>query len=340
MDGSKHAVGVFPLFEAMAVLGDPVRSRLLRLLEAAELSVSDLCAVLQLPQSTVSRHLKTLGDGGWVESRALGTRRLYRAQVDRQDDASGGLWELTRERLALTEPAQGDDARLASVLAQARSRSREFFDNEASRWDTVRDELFGGRTYLHALMGLLDAGWTVGDLGCGTGPVSEALAPFVEQVIAVDGSAPMLEQATQRLRRFDNVELRRGDLESLPIDNRCLDVATLCLVLHHVARPPEVLAEAARATRPGGRLLVVDMQPHDREDYRQEMGHVWLGFGENTLREWVAPHFDQVRCVALPPAPRAKGPNLFVLHARRRNHAPLNGPGSRPNGAGPAGRRP
>ena len=122
---------------------------------------------------------------------------------------------------------------------------------------------------------------SLGDLGCGTGETSATLAPFVQHVIAVDASAPMLQAARKRLQPFDNVDLRRGELEALPIDDARLDVATLMLVLHHVAEPLRALAEVARVLKPGGRLIVVDMLPHDRDSYRQQMGHVWLGFSED-----------------------------------------------------------
>ena len=129
-----------------------------------------------------------------------------------------------------------------------------------------------------AALGFLDEDWTAGDLGCGTGQLAAALAPFVRQVIAVDQSKAMLAAARRRLGGLDNVELRQGDLEALPIEDGELDAAALYLVLHYAVEPARVLAEARRALRSGGRLLVVDMIPHDREEYRQQMGHLWTGF--------------------------------------------------------------
>ena len=142
--------------------------------------------------------------------------------------------------------------------------------------------------------------------------------PFVKQVIAVDRSGEMLQAARRRLREHTNVEVRRGELESLPIADRELDVATLMLVLHHLSDPAEVLHEAARALRTGGRLLICDMLPHDREEYRQQMGHVWLGFGEEQLRGLLAgAGFVDVRIVPLETARDAKGPALFAAGALR-----------------------
>jgi ubiquinone/menaquinone biosynthesis C-methylase UbiE len=112
-----------------------------------------------------------------------------------------------------------------------------------------------------------------------------------------------------------NVDLRRGELEALPIDDGRVDAAVMVLVLHHAAEPEAVLREMARVLRPGGRALVIDMLPHDREAYRQ-MGHVWLGFGhDHVSRLMGSAGFEDVRIVALPPDARAKGPALFVATA-------------------------
>ena len=194
----------------------------------------------------------------------------------------------------------------------------KFFTSSAGQWDRVRDELFGDRVHLSAMAALAGPDWIAGDLGCGTGQVSMALAPFVGHLIGVDSSAAMLQAAKRRLAGFSNVDLRRGELEALPIDDARLDAATLMLVLHHVPEPERALAEAARALKPSGRLLVVDMQPHDRESYRQQMGHVWLGFTEDHLRTVLTDAgFGETRIVPLSPDPRAKGPELFVCSARR-----------------------
>ena len=132
-------------------------------------------------------------------------------------------------------------------------------------------------------------------------------------MIAVDASSQMLHAAKKRLQPFENVELRRGDLEALPIDDARLDAATMMLVLHYVPEPDKALAEANRVLKPGGRLLLVDMLPHDRENYRQQMGHVWLGFSDEQIRSLLAGSgFGDMHVVVLPPDANAKGPGLFV----------------------------
>ncbi|HVE78688.1 MAG TPA: metalloregulator ArsR/SmtB family transcription factor [Gemmatimonadaceae bacterium] len=305
-----------PILDRMSALSDPTRCRLLLLLERHELTVGELCAVLQLPQSTVSRHLKVLGDEQWVAARAEGTSRRYRVPAERLDPAAKRLWNLVREQLEDT-PAAGQDARrLESVLARRRTASQAFFSSAAGQWDRLRGEMFGQRADLLGLLAFLDDGWTVGDLGCGTGQLSEALAPHVRRVVAIDDSAAMLAAARKRLGKASNVELRRGELEALPADDGELDAAALSLVLHYVVEPARAVAEAARALRRGGKLVIVDLTPHDHDEYQQTMGHVWPGFAEAQLGAWLREAgLSRVRYTALPADPAAKGPALFVCAA-------------------------
>ena len=90
------------IFDDLTTLADATRSRMLLVLERNELTVSELCAVLQLPQSTVSRHLKTLSDAGWVASRREGTSRFYSLALDERAPAAQSLWALLREQVAGT----------------------------------------------------------------------------------------------------------------------------------------------------------------------------------------------------------------------------------------------
>jgi len=251
----------------------------------------------------------------------------------RQDPSARRLWLLVREQVSGTPAATQDHRRLQRVLAERRSKSQEFFSSAGARWDRVREELFGADFHLHALLGLLDDSWTVADLGAGTGSVSAALALFVGRVIAIDNSAAMLNVARRRLQPYPNVELRRGDLESLPLDDASVDAATLMLVLPYLPAPDHAIREAGRVLKPGGRLLVADLLPHDREGYRQQMGHVWLGFSERQMATMLdEAGFESARVHALPPDPKAKGPALFVA-AATRERLTTKGPSQHPEKA-------
>jgi ArsR family transcriptional regulator len=238
--------------------------------------------------------------------------------LDDLDAGARRLWPLIREQVAATSAADQDERRMSGVLARRRTKSAEFFSSVSGEWDRLRSDLFGDAFHLHALLGLLDPEAIAGDLGCGTGQLTALLAPHVKRVIAVDGSAEMLQAARERLALLGNVDLRSGSLEALPIDDAQLDVAICGLVLHHLAEPVRALGECARVLKPGGRALVIDMLPHDRAEYQQQMGHVWLGFSEPHMHKLLASvGLTAVRFRALPIHQDAKGPALFAATARK-----------------------
>lgn len=322
-------VATLPLLDSLSALADPTRCRMLLLLEGHELTVSELCAVVQLPQSSVSRQLKTLADAGWVTSRRDGTSRYYSLNLSNSGPGTSGpgtpdpgphaqLWALTRTQLEGKSATAQDLRRLERVLAERRAASEHFFASSSGQWDKLREELFGADFAFRALAGLLDDEWTVADLGCGTGAMAAILAPHVKQVIGVDASEEMLDAARERIGATANIELRKGTLEALPVTPASVDAATLMLVLHHLPSPAQALGEAARILKPGGRVLIVDMAPHEKEEYRQQMGHVWLGFSEEQMKKMLTTAgFTRVKVHALPPATTAKGPALFAATGRK-----------------------
>jgi SAM-dependent methyltransferase len=304
------------LIARMGSLADPTRLRLLRLLERHELGVADLCDVLQLPQSTVSRHLKVLSDQRWVRSRRQATNRLYRTILDELDAPARKLWLLAREQTDNWPTLEQDRMRLAERLRVRQTDSETFFAGAVAEWDRLRGELYG-RGFTHAAtLALLPPETIVADLGCGTASVAVQLAPHVKRVIAVDNSAAMLKAARRRTQDLPNVDLRRGDLASLPIDDASCDAALLLLALTYVEEPTRVLNEARRILKSAGRVVVVDLLPHDRDDFRRQMGQSHPGFDlKDVERMMASAGLSPISSYALPPEAGVKGPALFLATA-------------------------
>lgn len=302
--------------ERLDSLSEPVRLRVLVLLGAEELSVGEVAKVLQLPQSTVSRHLKVLAEAGWVGKRAVGTATMYRLDPGDLDPEAAALWEPVRGSLEGSREIAEDRERLAAVLAERPGDSQAFFGRIAGEWDALRHELFGERFTLESLLGLVPERWVVADLGCGTGDAAAWLGPVVEKVVAVDLSGAMLEAARVRLEGTGSVEFVEGELTDLPLENRSVDAAVCSLVLHHVEEPEVVVRQMARVlrtSRGGGVALIVDMLEHRRTEYRHTMGHKHLGFRPESVVGWLREAgFARAGYRELARDPAAKGPGLFV----------------------------
>jgi ArsR family transcriptional regulator len=256
----------------MECLADPTRLRLLRLLERHELGVVELCDILQLPQSTISRHLKVLSDRAFLRSRRLATTHLYRMILDELDPAARRLWLLARDQTESWATCQQDRLRLDRLLRQKETDSQTFFAGAAAQWDKLRTELYGQTFTQSALAALLPADSIIADLGCGTGPLMAQLAPHVRQVIGIDNSPAMLKAARKRLQGFTNIDLRRGDLTALPIDDQSCHAALLILALTYLPDPAPVLHETHRILKPAGKAVLIDLLPHDRDDFRRQLG--------------------------------------------------------------------
>jgi ubiquinone/menaquinone biosynthesis C-methylase UbiE len=306
---------------ALEALAEPVRLRMVRCLEGQELAVGELAKVLQLPQSTVSRHLKVLSEAGLLVKRTAGTAAFYRVVMDDMAVPLRAVWVAVRGQLGGSE-FEEDSRRVSAVLGERRLDSQAFFGRVAGEWDELRNRLFGTGFTARALLAMLSPRWVVADLGCGTGNATELLAPHVERVIAVDQVEPMLDAARLRLEAggIKNVQFAPGSLEKLPLKDASVDAAVCVLVLHHIADPLKALKEmrrVVRADRGGGVALVIDMVEHDREDYRHTMGHSHLGFSSSAMTGLMKEAgFTTTRVVELERDPEGKGPGLFAATGR------------------------
>ncbi len=274
----------------LKALAENTRLRILRLVSMQEFAVTELVDILGVRQSRVSRHLAVLRNAGLVQDRREGNWVYYRLSAADLSPFAGALWEAIRQSQAESEFFPEDLTRLKDALAKRKARSKAYFDAVRTEWDHIR------RTYIDDVLSLVVASSlvrpdaVVADLGPGTGEMLVSLASAAAKVIAVDHSESMLEVCRRRIRRggLENVELRLGDAEGLPIADGECDTAFSSMLLHHLADPAGGVREMARIVRPGGKVVISDLVKHDYDWTREVMADVWLGFDEQQVRRWLA----------------------------------------------------
>lgn len=273
------------LVGAFRAAGDSTRLRLLALVRDEGLAVSELVRILGQSQPRVSRHLKLLAESRLVERQRDGAWVFYSLAAD--NDLGRRLIDLAPE----ADPALAQDqARLQALRAERRARAEEYFRANAPDWDRQRalpiDPLPIERQLLESL--LPHAPKILVDIGTGTGRMLELLGPHVGQAIGIDASRAMLDVARAKLEAagLRHGRLRQGDMARLPLADESADLATLHQVLHFAERPAQVIAEAARILKPGGRLAIIDLAPHAMEELRERHQHRRLGFPRETVEGW------------------------------------------------------
>lgn len=306
----------------LKALADASRLRLLRLLDREELSVGELAACTGMNQSSVSRHLASLRAAGLVEERSEGVRTFLRLATV-PPSAFAALHAAALELVRGEGLGHDDDlAGLAQVLRSRTEAREELFDRLAEDWDMMRARLLGGRLTPPEVASLLvPDGLRIVDAGAGTGyslPWLAALAGPDGEVVAVEPSNAMRQRAAARVADLPNVQLRRGRLEKLPVEDGWADALLLCLSLGHTDDPVAALADCARVLRPGGRVAVADVERHDDAALTQRLGGGFAGFEPDALLGLLrAAGFERVRRVEFPEILSPERP-----HARRGG-APL-----------------
>lgn len=264
----------------LKALGDENRLRILNLLAREELHVSDLMEVLNLGQSRVSTHLNLLKEVGLVADRRAGRRSYY------STCSNTPLLEEVLRTGRETPEFVADVAGLDALKERRRQESRSFFDRVAKGFG---DENLPGRTWeglCRSLLKLLPRG-RYADLGIGDGLLTMMLAEVAEEVTAVDLSAEILNQLSQRASQkgLSNIVTVQGDIDELPLPDDDFDYAVLSQALHHSEHPARAIHEAVRILKPGGRMLVIDLLAHNEEWVREKLQDRQQGFTESKLHE-------------------------------------------------------
>ncbi|MGO8914461.1 MAG: ArsR/SmtB family transcription factor [Stellaceae bacterium] len=273
------------LLAGLRAAAEPTRLRLLVLCAQGELTVGELTEILGQSQPRVSRHLKLLCDAGLLDRFREGSRVFYRLAE------RGALARRLLDLLPEADPTLAlDRERLAQVKRQRAEHATSYFRANAARWDRIRSLYIDEKEVEAALGTLLPAEGLrdLLDIGTGTGRMLEIFGPRVERAVGVDLSREMLAVARVNLERaaLRNCSIRQADMYQLPLAGASFDAVVIHQVLHYAEHPAQVVAEAARVLRPGGRLVIADFAPHELEFLRAEHAHRRLGFADAEIIAW------------------------------------------------------
>lgn len=300
----------------LKVFADATRVRLLALLEGEELTVAELSAITQLAQPRVSTHLAKLKEAGIVRDRRAGVSAYYRFDDAALDPAQRALWHSISA--GSDDPLLRQDAERVPAVLAMRAADQNWADSVAG---DMERHYSPGRTWealARTALPLLAPG-DVLDIASGDGVLAELLAPHAHEYICLDVSARVVAAASERLRRFEHVQVREGDMHALPFEDGRFDLVVLMHALTYAAKPAQAVAEAARVLRPGGRLLLCGLARHEHRGVVETYGHVNLGFGDKDLRKFAEkagleiqasdivtrekrpPHFEVVSLIGVKP---------------------------------------
>jgi ArsR family transcriptional regulator len=300
------------MLETFKALSDLCRIRLVAILLRGEFTVQELTTIIGTGQSRISHHLKTLTEADILTVKRQGTWSYYRVcDGNRFFSSIRAAIEMELDHLP---ERTADMSAVAAVLEERRKKSQEFFDRHARQWDELSRRLLPLPEYRDRLLGAIPRGAKLLEIGVGTGELLMKLADIAAEIVGVDHSPAMLDEARRKIagQPLGCIDLRLGEMNHLPLPDSSVDCVVANMVLHHAADPLAVIIEIRRVLTGNGLLLIADLARHEREAARDQLADQWLGFEVEELEGWLnAASFSNVdfNCV---PAGAGQEPVLIV----------------------------
>lgn len=270
-------------WDILKTLSDPTRLRLLALVMREELSVAELQEILGMGQSRISSQLALLRQVNLVSDRREGKKAFYSLRAN-LPQKSLALLKAATESVADLPVVAEDRDNLDRILQKRRRVSEQYFNLIAGRLGKHHCPGRSWEAIGHLALRLTPA-IDIADLGAGEGLISQLLAHRARQVWCIDNSPRMVEVGTELAHKngLGNLAYKLGDIEQVPLPDKSVDLAILSQALHHAQHPQQAVNEAYRILRPGGQVLILDLNEHTFEKARELYADVWLGFKESAL---------------------------------------------------------
>jgi len=273
------------IFRALA---EKNRLRILLLLEAGPLNVTEIVTILGLSQSNVSHHLKLLLDAEIVERRGRGNWSFYHAS--KSNSFVSSVVKSAFEHRELLSGFSEDMRQLASCYSERRNASTKFFNSlEEGDWKSISEGLNYADEYLPFITNKIPDDSTALEIGCGDGSMLPLLLGKASEVIAVDNSIEMLNRARKLLLNSsdERIFLRLGDAEHLPLGDGTVDFVLMHMLLHHAGNPSKAVKEAYRVLSDNGVLVLIDLTEYHDLKYKEIQGDLWSGFSSEQITKYL-----------------------------------------------------
>ncbi|MBD3649392.1 MAG: metalloregulator ArsR/SmtB family transcription factor [Pseudomonadales bacterium] len=286
---------------------DALRLDILRVLSVESFGVMELCRIFDTAQPGMSHHLKVLSSAGLVQARREGNSIFYRRAIISADDPLSHFIEHLYDSIDRIPLDNAIEKQVQAVHRERARSSREFFEKNAARFKENQDLIAEFDHYAGCVNDLISneqvpATSRVIEIGPGNSDLILMLADHFDEILAIDNSPEMLNQAREKVNsaNVDNVTFLQGELDDLAAEGTHADMITLNMVLHHIASPIKIFEGAHRVLNRDGRLLIIDLCPHNQDWARDICGDLWLGFEPADLDNWA----DEVGLV--------KGQSVFL----------------------------
>lgn len=273
------------LLNYFKALSDKTRLRLINILLNYELNVNEIVSVLEMSQPRISRHLKVLLECGLATYRRDGLWVFYSVS-DKEESYS--FIDSIKNFLNNDEEFKIDLNRCKTIIENRSKETTSFFDSIAGDWPKLKENIIGNFNITDIISKYINNCKLAVDIGCGTGDLIPLLLNFADNVIGVDRSQKMLDEAKRNLSiNANRVSLRLGEVEHLPLSDNEADFALANMVLHHLSSPIEALKEVFRVLKKRGSVIIIDFLKHNNELLRTKYGDRWLGFEEDEMKKWL-----------------------------------------------------